>query len=185
MGKAEADWLAHYSSPYYDPAKAHEYYMRTRKLTPRAAPTTQNQKEGLKYAGDKIAGNKAAELKKLSDTTNKTITTSQKRAEESRKRIASKAKELRIKIIQRQMENLLKIPKGASPEQVARITQQNRQEMARATQRANGELRKVNDRARAVIAKARASYKSGKENIDRRYDKASTRETANIRANVR
>ena len=26
------DYLAHYASPYYDPAKAHEYYMRTREL---------------------------------------------------------------------------------------------------------------------------------------------------------
>jgi len=185
MGQAEADFLAHYSSPYYDPQKAHDYYMRTRKLTPRAPAPTQKQKEGLKYAGDKIAGNKKAEIKKLTDTTNKTVTTTQKRAKESQKRVAAKAKELRIKIIERNLKNLLTVPKGASPELQARIAKHNQGEMARANARANAELRKISERARATIAKARSQYKTGRASIDRRYDRASTRETANIRAHVR
>ena len=32
--------LAHYSSPYYDPVKAHEYYMKTRKLKGTSSKTS-------------------------------------------------------------------------------------------------------------------------------------------------
>ena len=34
--------LQHYASPYYDPVKAHEYYMRTRELKGRRSTTKLN-----------------------------------------------------------------------------------------------------------------------------------------------
>lgn len=39
--------LQHYASPYYDPVKAHEYYMRTRELKGRRSATKLND-EGKK-----------------------------------------------------------------------------------------------------------------------------------------
>lgn len=39
--------LQHYASPYYDPVKAHEYYMRTRELKGRRSTTKLND-EGKK-----------------------------------------------------------------------------------------------------------------------------------------
>ena len=41
--------LQHYASPYYDPVKAHEYYMRTRELKGRRSTTKLNdeRKSGL------------------------------------------------------------------------------------------------------------------------------------------
>lgn len=185
MGRAEAEWLAHYASPYYDPQKAHDYYMRTRKLTPRAPATTQAQKEGLKYAGDKLTANRKAELKKLADKTNRTVSTTQARAAASRKKLTAKAKALRIQVIKRQMDNILKIPKGASPEEIVRIGKANRSEMARAKAKAASDLQKVNQRAQAIIERARKSYKTGNASINKRYDVATKRETTNIRAHVR
>lgn len=41
--------LEHYASPYYDPVKAHEYYMRTRKLKGRSSTSGLNE-EGRKAA---------------------------------------------------------------------------------------------------------------------------------------
>lgn len=32
MAEPIEDYLAHYASKYYDPVKAHEYYLRTREL---------------------------------------------------------------------------------------------------------------------------------------------------------
>lgn len=43
------DILEHYASPYYDPVKAHEYYMRTRKLKGRSSTSGLNE-EGRKVA---------------------------------------------------------------------------------------------------------------------------------------
>ena len=38
------NYLAHYASPYYDPVKAHEYYMKNRELKGRKSTTGLNEK---------------------------------------------------------------------------------------------------------------------------------------------
>ena len=43
-----SDELTHYASKYYDPVKAHEYYMRTRKLKGRQTAAPQTAKEQIK-----------------------------------------------------------------------------------------------------------------------------------------
>ena len=56
-------------SQYYDPVKAHEYYLRTRELKGRqkGAPLTAKQKEGLAYVNSKIAENKKKDLTKAAN----------------------------------------------------------------------------------------------------------------------
>lgn len=57
--------LRHYASPYYDPVKAHEYYMRTRELKGRS--TTSLNDEGKKvwsYTKNNIKTEKKLRLKK-------------------------------------------------------------------------------------------------------------------------
>ena len=44
MDEPKVAVLRHYASPYYDPEKAHEYYMRTRELKGRS--TTSLNDEG-------------------------------------------------------------------------------------------------------------------------------------------
>ena len=46
MDEPKVAVLRHYASPYYDPLKAHEYYMRTRELKGRS--TTSLNDEGKK-----------------------------------------------------------------------------------------------------------------------------------------
>jgi hypothetical protein len=46
MDELKVAVLRHYASPYYDPEKAHEYYMRTRELKGRS--TTSLNDEGKK-----------------------------------------------------------------------------------------------------------------------------------------
>jgi hypothetical protein len=52
------DWLQHYASPYYDPVKAHEYYMKHRELVGR------NSTSGLNKEGQDMA----AHIKKNIDS---------------------------------------------------------------------------------------------------------------------
>lgn len=40
--------LQHYASPYYDPVKAHEYYMRTRELKGRRSTTKLKDTQSIK-----------------------------------------------------------------------------------------------------------------------------------------
>lgn len=47
MDKPKVAVLRHYASPYYDPQKAHEYYMRTRELKGRS--TTSLNDEGRRF----------------------------------------------------------------------------------------------------------------------------------------
>ena len=57
--------LQHYASPYYDPVKAHEYYMRTRELKGRRSTTKLND-EGKKvwaYTKNEISGKKKEKVK--------------------------------------------------------------------------------------------------------------------------
>lgn len=56
MDEPKVAVLRHYASPYYDPEKAHEYYMRTRELKGRS--TTSLNDEGKKiWSYTKIISN--------------------------------------------------------------------------------------------------------------------------------
>lgn len=57
--------LQHYASPYYDPVKAHEYYMRTRELKGRRSTTKLNDegKEIWAYTKNEITSEKKEKVK--------------------------------------------------------------------------------------------------------------------------
>lgn len=64
MDESKVAVLRHYASPYYDPQKAHEYYMRTRELKGRS--TTSLNDDGKKiwsYTKNNIKSEKAAKVK--------------------------------------------------------------------------------------------------------------------------
>jgi gas vesicle protein len=62
--KFATEFLKHYSSEYYDPAKAREYYLRTRELKGRSSSKlkTEDQKAGWEYAKSGIDEAKKTEL---------------------------------------------------------------------------------------------------------------------------
>lgn len=79
------DWFAHYASPYYDPVKAHEYYMKHRKLVGRHSTSGLNE-EGREIAA-MIKQNINTERKQKTDAntaaTNSQISSSQARTNSS------------------------------------------------------------------------------------------------------
>ena len=56
--------LQHYASPYYDPQKAHEYYMRTRELKGRRSATklSDEGKKAWSYTKNEIKAEKKAQV---------------------------------------------------------------------------------------------------------------------------
>lgn len=67
--------LKHYASPYYDPVKAHEYYMKNRELKKRKSVAKLNDKgrEAANYVKDRLTNERKARVQSHKDYTNSTI----------------------------------------------------------------------------------------------------------------
>ena len=95
MDELKVAVLRHYASPYYDPEKAHEYYMRTRELKGRS--TTSLNDEGKKiwsYTKNNIKSEKAAKVKEEQEKRDQKITELREKAEATKEQISSRLKEL-------------------------------------------------------------------------------------------
>lgn len=95
MNEPKVAVLRHYASPYYDPQKAHEYYMRTRELKGRS--TTSLNDEGKKiwsYTKNNIKSEKTAKVKEEQEKRDQKITELRAKADATKKQISSRLKEL-------------------------------------------------------------------------------------------
>lgn len=94
----EEEELAHYASPYYDPVKAHEYYMRTRELKGRKASTAGLNDEG-KGAATYVKGQIEGERKLRTEAAKTTRRQNMESAtEKARKAINTGAASTRRKV---------------------------------------------------------------------------------------
>lgn len=95
--KINSGSLAHYASEYYDPVKAHEYYMKNRQLKGRSTSTKLNE-EGRKVASyvkkqiseerkNKVASDRAATDSQITSLRNQTQSEIQKHSVALQKRI--------------------------------------------------------------------------------------------------
>ena len=88
--------LQHYASPYYDPQKAHEYYMRTRELKGRRSATklSDEGKKAWSYTKNEIKAEKKAKVEGEQEKRKQTITALRERASATREQISERLKEL-------------------------------------------------------------------------------------------
>lgn len=90
------DYLAHYASKYYDPVKAHEYYMRTRELKGRRSSSKLDD-EGKKvwaYTKSQITDEKKEAVQEEQRLRNTEIEELRENAKQCRERITQKLKQL-------------------------------------------------------------------------------------------
>jgi hypothetical protein len=93
------EFLAHYASEFYDPVKAHEYYMKNRQLKGRSTSgMSDEQKEAWEYTKDQISTKKQTDIKTTQDATAKQIEQLQLQAAEVRQRISDKLKDLKERL---------------------------------------------------------------------------------------
>lgn len=185
------------SSPYYDPKKAHEYYMRTRELKGRS--TTSLNDEGKKiwsYTKNNIKSEKAAKVKEEQEKRDQKITELREKAEATKEQISSRLKELngaltqnasdRKKSIDTDKDSDLEEIEKESSSQKERIDNKKDAEIERlmAIEIPSGlskaeRSKRVAERT-AKIAKLRNDAKSDKAKIssDAKTDKASVRTDA-------
>ena len=97
MNESKTAVLMHYASKYYDPQKAHEYYMRTRELKGKGRSTstlTDNGKKIWAYTKNSIKEEKASKVKTEQESRDNQISALRAKADETREKITSRLKEL-------------------------------------------------------------------------------------------
>ena len=97
MEETIEDYLAHYASKYYDPVKAHEYYLKTRELKGRRSSSNLNA-EGKKvwsYTKNEISTAKKNDVQEEKNNRDNQIKELRAKADKTRESITSKLEELR------------------------------------------------------------------------------------------
>lgn len=111
------NFLAHYASPYYDPVKAHEYYMDHRVLKGRSTKgMSDSQKENWSYVKTKVAEEKKVRKKELTTGRQEAIKQLRDRATEVRTQITEKVKARVQQISDSVSEEKTKISEKATAE---------------------------------------------------------------------
>lgn len=167
------DFLAHYASKYYDPAKAREYYLRTRELKgdqpELSEESRQRQREATAYVSNEIRKNRDAGLN-ANDQAQKALSLAaenrakahaarmeklQQQATQEREKLVKK---LRAKI--EKIEKQLATPEGATPKMRAFLEKQRKSKLGDAREGAKGELSNLASEFRGAISAARNDYKN-------------------------
>jgi len=179
------NYLAHYASKYYDPAKAREYYLRNRELKGRRSTKgiTGTQKQARYYAKNQISEEKKTNLKGNATNRKTEMTGLRKEAAFKRKLLAEKIKALP------------KIPKGLSKETRAKAALERKKEIAKIRgeafavkkgERENGaqSRKKVAEDLKGVLNKAKVKYDTLKTQIIDDYEAKYQSEYEAIKSSV-
>ena len=193
------DFLAHYASPYYDPVKAHEYYMRTRKLKGREPASTpeQRKKEGVAYAKAQVSAARDADLTaaakaqeaKLTDLQNKAVAARDKIVEKLMARVEelkAQAEGVRVNQISPTAANKLKafLEKHNVYRKRKAIDAANK-EISTSSAAAKEEIQKIGTDLKDAVAKAREAYAANRQAMVEKYNKDLNTEIENIQNKVR
>lgn len=175
-------FLRHYASKYYDPAKAREYYLRTRELKGRRSTTelkTDDQKQGWDYVKSEVGNNRKAELAKAAESNKQAVEELRAAGEERRKAISDKLREImdgisataaaeneRIsKEVEAKIARLPRIPKGISKERAAQFAELRRQEIAKIRGEAGVERESLGEAVTNTAASERSAAKQLGEEV--------------------
>lgn len=185
MSSKVDDFLAHYASKYYDPAKAREYYLRTRELKgdqpALSEESRQRQREATAYVSNEISKSREADLATNDRAVEALSLAAQKRAEAHAARmekLQEQATATRKKVVAKlkaRLERIEKdtaIPENANPKLRALLMKQRKSQLGSERERAGKEMKDVANSFRAAVESARNDYRAFRN------------ETANARRNL-
>lgn len=191
MDKAEdfiRRFIEHAGTTYYDPVKAHEYYLKTRELKGRRAASglkTSKKQKGWAYSKSQIDEAKQKEQETAQDDFKAAVEQLRSNAQALRKQLTEKIKAISVDT-QAQIDALPKIPKGASPELRAKLTEERQKAIdeIRGKSMAKAEREKIGSELKAGVEVAREAYKTLKQNLKDKYEAEYQKEYDAIKANV-
>lgn len=179
--------LKHYASEFYDPVKAHEYYLRTRelkekrsKMTVEERETEGRQNQAISFVNKQIAEKRTEALDKGRVDQQTKLEALQKTAQESADRISEQ-----LKTVFEGIETNMAIPASASPKLQAFLNKQRRLRATGAKDQAQKELKKLGDDLKVAMKTAREEYASARKAMVDKYSQARVTEAENIRKNIK
>lgn len=157
------DSLQHYASQYYDPVKAHEYYMKNRELKGRRSTSklSDEGKEVWATTKSNITTEKKGKIESETQKKDRKIEALRVTAQGARKRITEKLKRLNEALAndskrkkseisnrkESKIEQLMaqEIPKGLSKEKRAELVAERKEKIAKLRDEAKVDTESVND----------------------------------------
>ena len=170
------DTLAHYASPYYDPQKAHEYYMKNRELKSRSSTAKLNDegKNAAKYVKEQLTTERKQKVQSHKDTTNSQIDTlsDQKKSNiESNKAVMQGE----IDSLRTMLQSMSKEDKAQNKERIYTQIASLREKNKMARQRLQADFR-------ASRTSLRDTHSEEKQRLKNEYDERYLQELDKIRA---
>lgn len=177
--KEKDDELKHYASPYYDPVKAHEYYMRTRQLKGRKSTARLNDagKEAAQYVKEQLRTERNQKVDAHKATTDSNIESLRERKNtvvESHKAV------MRAKIdrLKSKLKNMSKSEKKRNKERIqGQITSLREDNKA--------ERKALMEDFKASRSSLRSDHKTEKTRLYNEYDQKYVDELDKIRSTAR
>ena len=169
----ENDSLKHYASPYYDPVKAHEYYMRTRELKGTNGKTLNDEgKAAVRYVKEqlnterknKVAESKAAMKSKIDATNASTSEQLKNKRASMQQEIASRSKNLEndLKARKEDMQNQIESHKDQSSKKIESLRKQldgmSMEDWNKNAERIMSEINSLKESNETIRAKLQAEY---------------------------
>lgn len=157
---AEGEVLSHYASPYYDPVKAHEYYMRTRQLKGRRSSSALSD-EGKKvwsYTKEAINTEKKEKIAEKKTERDTAIEQSRTTAAESRTRISDNLKALNEALTAR------------AASQRAQVNEEKERAVNAANNARDAKLEQIKNRREQDLERQKAENQRKKESLQKKRD---------------
>lgn len=190
--------LMHYASPYYDPVKAHEYYMKHRELKKRKSVATLNDKgkEAARYVKEQLTSERKEKQQDVRDEANADVSSVKDQAARNIESAREKKKqqiENHKAVMNAKIDNLRASLKGLKGEEKAEQSEKVKGEIAGLREENKRQRDELNEEYKAYTARVRENRSSSisdirdessseRKRIKTRYDDKYIEELDRIRA---
>ena len=168
--------MQHYASPYYDPVKAHEYYLRTRKLKDRRSTANLNEegKTAARYVREQLSNERK---QKVESHREQTVLKIDSLREQKNAKIESHKNAMQAKI-----DDLRKMLKGMGKEEKAR-NKERIYSLIGSLREENKEMRRqLSEDFKYDSSSLRTDHKNERSRLKEEYDEKYIQELDKIRS---
>lgn len=173
------NYIIHYASPYYDPVKAHEYYMKNRELKGRTSTAGLNDagKAAAKYAKEQLTTERKGKVETHKNKTDNQI--------ESLRNQKTSTVEARREEMQNKIDSLREKLKSMSPKQKEANREHINSLIYSLREKNKQERTYLQEQFKSSSSSLREDHKQEKTNLKEEYDQKYIDELDKIRSDKR
>lgn len=180
-----------YASKYYDPVKAHEYYMKHRELKGRKSTTGLNAtgKEAAKYVKDKLQEERNAKVESLKSQVTAQVDDLKSAIERIREGMKQQRESIkkRREAIKQESERIKNMPDGPAKDRAKESLQKKKdilKQLREGMKRDNEKNRKTIADIRNDVKSIKKSFSESKKKIKEEYDNKYIQELDKLKADA-